>query len=347
MADPKILFVVGAGASAEVGLPTGYELREIIARKVDMRFPGGHRQESGSHLIVAALKHLTAREGTRDINPYLRAGRHIRDAMPQAISIDNFIDNQGDPLVELCGKLAITEAILEAERKSPLHVDRHARNEGIKFAKLERTWFGGLLKLISEGTHKDAVSERSKRCSFIVFNYDRCLETFLYYSLQNYYAMAADKAAEIVSELTIIHPYGAVGKLPWISEQGSIPFGEELTDRQLLAASDSIKTFTEQIGDDVMIQRIQDTVREADVVVFLGFGYHLQNMELLVSKSPSRCRRIYGTAKSISASDVQEVETLIKQTIRGKAERISIRLGSDLTCQKLFDEHWRGLRRKV
>lgn len=43
--------------------------------------------------------------------------------MPQSISIDNFIDShKGDKEIELCGKLAIVRAVLEAEAKSDAFV---------------------------------------------------------------------------------------------------------------------------------------------------------------------------------------------------------------------------------
>ena len=81
---------------------------------------------------------------TPDPNALLRslqqAGWRIRDAMPQAISIDNFIDTHGEnKLIELCGKLAIVRTILEAEAKSTLIVDKRQGNGQLRFEKLGET----------------------------------------------------------------------------------------------------------------------------------------------------------------------------------------------------------------
>lgn len=102
--------VVGAGASKECNLPTGLELKNVIARLLDIRFERGFRMNSGDPCICDAISTFVERTGSRNINPHLRAAWRIRDAMPQAISIDNFIDaHQGDALLELCGKLAYLE----------------------------------------------------------------------------------------------------------------------------------------------------------------------------------------------------------------------------------------------
>jgi hypothetical protein len=55
MFKSKTLFVVGAGASCEVGLPTGEKLKGLIAQKVNIAFSDGVKQRSGDHEITEAL----------------------------------------------------------------------------------------------------------------------------------------------------------------------------------------------------------------------------------------------------------------------------------------------------
>ncbi len=119
MFKSKTLFVIGAGASSEAGLPTGNELTGTIADKVDIKIEGYDGQISGDVEIFRALRSL-AKDADGHIDEYLGACWRIRDAMPQASSIDAFIDNQGDDKIELCGKLAIVRSILEEEQKSRL-----------------------------------------------------------------------------------------------------------------------------------------------------------------------------------------------------------------------------------
>ena len=118
---PKTLFVVGAGASKEVGLPIGSELKSSVVRVLTLRQdPRG--RETGDEIILRALNVLAERAPEK-LHSYYRACQHICNAMPQVISIDNFINqHRNDKHIEQCGKLAIVRAILEAESKSSLYV---------------------------------------------------------------------------------------------------------------------------------------------------------------------------------------------------------------------------------
>ena len=125
MTKTKTLFVVGAGASKEVGLPIGSGLTGEIAKHLDIKFKDFNDQISGSRPVAGALRaHVKKNGESRDINPFLTASCwRIRDAMPQAASIDTFVDShRGNAEIELCSKLGIAAAILEAERDSKLFI---------------------------------------------------------------------------------------------------------------------------------------------------------------------------------------------------------------------------------
>jgi hypothetical protein len=102
--NKKTVFVLGAGASKELRLPTGDELKTSIAKDLDIRFEHFSSKVSGSDEITEAFRVLAKAEpAQRDINSYLHASWRIRDAMPQAISIDNFLDaHSDDPLRKVC-----------------------------------------------------------------------------------------------------------------------------------------------------------------------------------------------------------------------------------------------------
>jgi hypothetical protein len=117
----KTVFVVGAGASREAGLPTGAELKRIIASKLDIKYRYGYELISGNPEIAEALREQAQQNG-QDPNLFLHEAHKISDAMPQAISIDNFIDaHQGNVILEVCGKLSIAHSILEAEKNSKIY----------------------------------------------------------------------------------------------------------------------------------------------------------------------------------------------------------------------------------
>ena len=151
MFQSKTLIIVGAGGSKEAGLPIGIELTANIANRVDIRFSEFNGQSSGDHEITAALNsHATDVDGRPgDINSYLDACGRIRDAMPQAISIDSFIDgHQGNEKIELCGKLAIVQSILDAEKKSLLFFDHQRLDAQLDFNNLQETWYHSFMQLL-------------------------------------------------------------------------------------------------------------------------------------------------------------------------------------------------------
>ena len=74
----------------------GTELKNKIAQELNFEFEDGHNQSSGSYRIVRALEEFARKRDETDINLYLNAGRAIAKAMPQAISIDNFLHTHAD-----------------------------------------------------------------------------------------------------------------------------------------------------------------------------------------------------------------------------------------------------------
>ena len=344
--NAKTLFVVGAGASKEAGLPTGNELKAKIAEKLCFKFDEfGSKQLAGDSEILGTLKKHVAALITfpNEINSYVHAGQRIANAMPQAISIDNFIDShQGDEKIELCGKLAIVKSILEAEKNSNLFCDQHRQSQ-INFTRIEETWYNKFMKLLTEECRKEDIKGRLQNVSFITFNYDRCIEHFLFHALQNYYGIDAPEATEYLASLKVFHPYGLVGHLPWGIGPGGTPFGGHEYRDDLLSLTKQIKTFTERVEEETMLEEIRKTVREAEFVVFLGFAFHKQNMRLLQPMENRNSKQVFATAKGISDSDCKIIEKSIKDMILKNKKNHRSYVRNDLVCSTLFDNYWRAL----
>jgi hypothetical protein len=339
----QTVVVLGAGASSECNLPTGAELRMKIASLLDIRFKYGYEQQSGDYEIVHALK--VATKGG-DINPYLHAGQHIRKAMPQAISIDNFIDiHQGNGHLELIGKLAIVKAILNGERSSPLYFDPTGSLRRPDFSKLKDIWHNSFMQLLSQNCPITRLPERLSKLSFVIFNYDRCAEYFLYHSIQNVYGVDPSQAAELLKAVTFLHPYGVVGSLPWQRGDISIEYGGEVSGGALLSLSGGIKTFTE--GTDPSssdILKIREQITQASTLLFLGFAYHPQNLELLQSPNPhpdASQVKYFGTAYGMSTNDCELVRADLVKLASAQPNNIAIR--SDMTCFNMLKDYWRSL----
>ncbi|WP_374972561.1 hypothetical protein [Spongiibacter marinus] len=342
----RTVFIVGAGASKEVNLPTGAELKSKIAGLLDMRFDTfGSSLQSGSHEIVAALRQKVMLPDRRrgDINPYLHEAWHIRDALPQAISIDNFIDaHKENEKIALCGKLGIVKSILEAEGNSLLTIDDRRADSTIDFMRLDKTWYIPFFQQLTENCGKDDLLERFQCVTLIIFNYDRCIEHFIFHALRNYYKITSEEAADLVQAINIYHPYGQVGTLPWIDRNGAVGFGAEPHPEQLLDIASRIKTFTEGTNPDSSeIIQIRSHMNELDRLVFVGFAFHKLNMQLIAPEDTSPQARLdcFATAHGISLSDQEVIQGLLTNLYQ---RDVRIRMSTS-TCGGFFNEYWRSL----
>ena len=348
MLNSKITFVVGAGASNEAGLPTGRELTATIAKMIDIKYDDFNKLSSGDRVIAQALReHVRGEDGgDGDLYCYQQAGWFIRDAMPQASSIDSFIEaHQDNEKVKLCGKLAIVQSILVAEQKSLLFFDDRNRNAKLNFERLNKTWYNNFFRMLVVGCTRVNWRNLFNNVSFIIFNYDRCVEHFLFNAVQNYYDIEPDEAGTLMRALRIIHPYGSVGKLPCQTDRNSFPFGSASRAGDLLSHAGEIKTYSERIEDVEAITALHRLLIDAEIIVFLGFAFHDENMALMKSSAPNRLKRVFATARGISDSDREVIRDQISDVFGKKEDRIPIELRQDLYCHQIFDEYSRTLSR--
>ena len=192
------------------------------------------------------------------------------------------------------------------------------------------------MHILSRGIPKENVRQIFDPVSFIVFNYDRCVEQFLFHALQKQYGIGDNEAKAIVDDLTIIHPYGAV--------DNEVEFGATKADFVALAAG--IKTYTEQVGNAEIVARLGDELARAKAIVFLGFAYHNPNMTLLKPKEPMSRKMIYGTAYKMSDADIDVVSHQIAGFMAGglnsKLLAYSIKL-ENKRSNELFDHYAKSL----
>jgi hypothetical protein len=338
--ERKTVFVVGAGASAEVKLPVGSGLMTKISKALEIAVtPFGHF-ESKDATIGHALSIAASRESLQP-NLIFEACSQIRDGMKQATSIDQFIhDRSGDKLIELCGKLAIVREIIAAEARSPLSNDHKFSGSGPDLGgpALKDTWYHRFQQLLLPGG-LSSLEHRLASIALIIFNYDRCIEHYLFHALQRYYPIRKDDTTSLLKHLAIYHPYGSVGHLPWsdsANTASAIAFGETPKAEQLLYLASQIKTFTEGMSD---ASAIQSTVAEAKTIVFLGFSFNHMNLDLL---EPPRLpglppnRHIFATAFGLSESHRKSIPNdLLNRNIVGNIKQVELLA---LECAKLFHE---------
>lgn len=288
MLPEKTVFILGAGFSYEVGMPLGVGLKGQIA---------------------TALKNYLGRNPDQVLSRAIAAGPHperatdsaqaLIKALPGAVSIDNLIEHRSDDrsLVHV-GKVAIAYSILKAEASTCIRVKPAD-------ALIQKSWIADatdsglftLFQILMPGVPRAQVSAAMKNVAFINFNYDRCLEHFLFSAFKDYSGWSDDEAAAAVNQIKIWHPYGVVGRLPWQTDDGRpvVPFGLMQPDSQLLRIAEQIRTFSEETRLTNELMTMRNELAGAQKLIFLGLAFNAQNMRLLRPVTPIRARAIGGT----------------------------------------------------
>src|SRR5262245_50691342 len=133
MFKKKTVFVVGAGASKELGMPLGFELAHEIANLCAYQHNEFGQLNGDRPFRTSVVKAFGIH------NPEVDAARAlICSGIRLVNSIDNFIDtHQGNKAVESTGKFAIAYSILIDEAKSGLAI---LPGEHFDPAKVAHSW---------------------------------------------------------------------------------------------------------------------------------------------------------------------------------------------------------------
>ncbi len=341
----SLVLVVGAGASSEVGLPIGEKLKGAIARKFDFRTDAYGKLTGGDEDVAIAMRILAANETQQvgSIEDLIQVAKRIRDAMPLTLSIDNYVHNHRNSIgVSACAKIAIARCILESEKGSRLRFNRTNIYDQFDFNGVRESWFNSFFHRLTENCEKSELPGRLGNVAIVSFNYDRCIEHYLFLALQTLYGVSEEESARLVRSLEIYHPYGKVGDLPKFSSSQTIPFGADLNGQQLLEVSMQLRTFTEGTDPDSSeIDVIRRIVAGAERILFLGFAFHDLNLSLLFPepvKVRSRWRRsVFGTALGLSENSRKEVIWRLAGFVGCAEDEVFIR--SDLPCSEIFSEY--------
>jgi hypothetical protein len=326
----RTLFVVGAGASKELKMPVGAELAKSIHSKINIKpdpNPSGLDMALVQELLIAYQKQQ---------KEWIAACRLIHNGILLTHSIDEFLEiHQDNDLANVIGKAAIAKCILEAERSSSLFYKPQPHGTGLELLQLENTWHVRFWRRLAQGVTLQNVRQIFDNVSFIVFNYDRCLEYFLLHALQYLFGISEEEAYSILNDLTVIHPFGDIGLLT------KIPFGgpDNLNNLQFIRVAPHIQTYTEAAASS-KYNEIQVEIASAQCLVFLGFAFHPEAMRLLTPATRLQTLpSVFATALGMSDEDA----ALVSQQIAHMALTGSPELRNDLTCAQLFDGYARSI----
>jgi hypothetical protein len=292
MIRKPVVFVVGAGASHEYGLPLGGTLKETIAEK--LRAVSRH-----GDLLSHIQRHVGRNQ--KELGEYIQAATALAKTIKSFISIDEALHYVGaTPKAVEIGKVAIVHEILRAERESALCYEQ--TTGALSVNGVDGLWISEALSMIVAGIQREELAAAFDQVTFINFNYDRAIEQYLYWALQQRMLAEASEAKQIIEALKIIRPYGSIGRL-------AFSFGDEYgygTTAYFdpFSRIQNMRTYTEQ---DRMhdAEAMEQALHAARIVIFLGFGYHTTNVDLMkINQRTNYDCRVLGTSKGVHQANI-------------------------------------------
>jgi hypothetical protein len=316
----KTVLVLGAGASKPY-FPTGNELVRQIRD-----FAGSPKAEEWWRLCEGWLaKHNLAYaaylgEAIRAMKPLCR---ELTECRPD--SIDQFLERRQD-MAEV-GRLVISILLLTAERES----------EGHLWSDAAGTHWYSFLKTQLVNPPKELGQDQLR---IISFNYDRSLEHYLFRSLKPLYVgtLTDEAHANAMKQFQFLHIYGSLGPLPWQSATGTVPYGSQGYG-EILTAAKNVKVLHQGTDDAVQqnFKTAQEWLKWADKILFLGFGFHEDNVERLALREiiPSK-KGVLATCLGLDATSRNRVE--FRRSSGGPVRNMSF-LDPKADCYPLLHDH--------
>jgi hypothetical protein len=254
MINRRTVFVLGAGSSYPYGFPTGEGLVDEIISLV-----------KEDRTLDAFVYNGCVDEDVK------RFGRDLADS--DAPSVDAFLEHRPDFLK--IGKLAMCLSLIPKERDEYLtrshRQDRHGR--GLV------TWYHYLWNEMAAPKGEFGRNQ----ISFVTLNYDRSLERYFYLRLRAQHRYEHDKEClDELFRLRFVHVYGSLGDARFIEH----PYGRpHPLSNEVQKAAERLRIIHEEVAEAQDLSDAVGLLHSADVICFLGFGFHrLNNQRLTLTR---------------------------------------------------------------
>lgn len=241
--DVSTVVILGAGASKPYGLPLGRELRDQVL-SISMGDP--NTKLFGRFQITS--------DEFRDFCSDLRTSAFQ--------TVDAFLEKR--PKWLKVGKIAMAMVLDGWEKEERLLPPKQPKDH----------WYEALWHSFRATSW---ASLKRTNIKIVSFNYDRTLECYLSAVISNNYPIQRKTAATWLKEHLILHPHGTLGE--YAGEQlGGFRIGQPDRYARVLDALNSITVISEAESKAKLFSEIRNYIRVAERVIFLGFGFHEQNM---------------------------------------------------------------------
>ena len=242
--------------------------------------------------------------------------------------------------------MAIARAILNYEERSPFY-RRQPGVESLNLDKFTGTWLPAFKDTVVEGVRRSGLHDAFNDITIINFNYDRSLDQYLPFAIAATYDVSLEAARVALSNIRVHRPYGQVGRLPW--QKGEIPavdFGYNRWEK-LGEIGGLIRTFTERTEEGTAIAELRRDISRAERLVFLGFAFHPQNVELLASPLDENCE-VLATVDGMSDDEKAVVQRAIIDEFEMSPRNVSRKLTLAASkCVGFFSDYGRRLKTAI
>lgn len=278
MINTPTVLILGAGASAPYGFPSGSTLKDKICDNLSL-------------LTNDASVELQREGFTKDEIRKFRTDLHGS----ATFSVDAFLERRRE--YENVGKAAIVQVLMPLENKDALHGD----------------WYEHLFNKLCIPFKEGFEDFDKNKISILTYNYDRSLEQFLMTALKSNSGKEYEECVEKLSKIPIVHLHGKMGDL--LYKQGVASrreYDTRLDEGDISRFSRGIKIIHEDINNDPEFKQAHDLISGAKRVYFLGFGYDPMNLERL-KLTPDSFNRTYGTGTAYKKSsyEVREIHRML------------------------------------
>lgn len=331
MFDRPTTFVIGAGCSREYQFPLGVGLRDEIAdmlAHVEIDRPRGNDSifwtglsSSKDERFTRAIANIAGQNHFKD---WSRVAQQMAQGLRHTSSIDRYLDHHSeDETMVRIGKMAIGRRIIKAEASSTLHVDE---GSSLNMAEIYKKndekphWLNELFLRLQEGVRRGNIDQIFSNVTFICFNYDRAIEHYFYEAVRVFGNLSDRDTKAAMRNLKVYHPYGSLGPLPWQdnAESPGVRYGAELDDYQSIQTiGESLRIFTETIDENDEINCIRDAVLNASNIVFLGFSFLQQNIDLIRPRTRSNVEKVWATSLGMSGWDTDAAQRAVSSMLNG------------------------------
>lgn len=288
MITRPLVLILGAGASKPYGFPLGQTLVSQALKAPN----------------IGKLR--TPLEQHRDITPEQLTTFCGELRASLAPSIDAFLETRGE--FEDVGKTLIALLLIQHEEPAQLYHAEHDPDN-------KQTWYQYLFNLMRTDNFAHFAQNR---LAIITYNYDRSLEYCLLQALQASYGESEPDCRQMLSAIPIVYVHGCLGRLRG-GPNDSRDYRPAISQKTLEVATRGIRIVHEVDDNDPQFKRARDLIRDAEHVIFLGFGYYHKNVERLkLPAGESRSPRLWGTAHGFTQSEAaNDIQAPISQ-LRGR-----------------------------